>query len=245
MNNNSVQTPIKKGLYSVFLDRMQNMPYWFVSGFMYEMKKKEDFLSGNNLYENIQQPFPIASVTLTFAGKKELQTKASRLSMDVYKFLHMGLNGCTLMEIAINNFWSFEKTSKIFSYCFQREFVARTADASLSIVASYLGGELKLGEYLKRLGIIETEDIQKALEEQKRTEQRCNRELIGSIFTKMGLVTMDDLYEILALKADTDKVVFLNFDIATKPLKEEFEKQKRIIAKLMAENKALKRNGNV
>ena len=245
MNENPAQKPTKKGLYSDFLDRMQSMPYWFVSGFMYEMKKKEDFLSGNNLFENIQPPFPIAAVNLTFAGKRELQTRASHLSMDVYRFLQMGLNGCTLMEIAINNFWSFEKTAKIFSYCFQREFVARTSNASLSIVAAYLGGELKLGEYLKRLGIIEIEDIQKALKEQKRTEQQGNRELIGSIFTKMGPVTMDDLYDILALKADADKTAFLNFDIASDPLKQEFEKQKKIIAKLMAENKALKQNGNV
>ena len=230
----------KNGLYTDFMSKMKQVPYWFYEGFLYEIKKHLQIDNDGEYCTSLKTPFTALTFDLTFAGKKELQTRISRYSLDTYKFLHQISNGYSLLEISVNNFWSLEKSAKFLSFAFQKEFIARTLAPSVPVIAAYLAGELKLGEYLKRLGITDMEQIQEALELQKKSEIEGARQLIGEVFTCMGIITFDDIRSILALKEDADKMALLNFDVATDPLKQELEKAKKTIAKLTSENKALR-----
>jgi len=205
--------PQPQGPFSGFISNLTALPFWVQEAVFFKLKEKiqaaypqgDVFAMGKDIYQ-------LVVPQMTFQGKKELQTRMLALGNDTYRFMAQTTNNQSIAEITINNFWTLEKTSKIFADLYAREFYMPLGDDKLIVTAAYLGGTIRLGEYLKRLGITDLETIDKVLKAQKDGDLQGQHIPVGQIFTNMGIIKEEDIKHVLMLKSDADKQVMLKFD---------------------------------
>lgn len=117
----------------------------------------------------------------------------------------------------------------------------------------YLGGEIRLGEYVKRLNMINIEQLDDILRNQKHyNDQNPDAKLrIGEIMVKMGLVANRDIDKIITIKNEAQKRFIMKNDFKQTPVQPvssvqpvqnnaEIIELKQKLQKLTAENNLLK-----
>ncbi len=236
--------PPPQGPFSSFMSTLSELPFWVREAIHYKLKDSvEGTANKTDIYNEMNKKvYQLIVPQLTFQGKKELQTKMHAMSNDAYKFMAQTGRGMNLAEITINNFWTLEKTSKILVDCFSKQFYSPLGDDQLLIIAAFLAAEIRFGEYLKRLGVTDLDQLESALRMQKEEDMKGQHIPIGQIFTKMGVIKEEDIKHVLMLKEDANKPVILRFggiqgpdaaDMTIKTLKVMNEK-------LLQENNGLK-----
>ena len=193
--------------FNFFMSKIYDLPYWLKEAIEETIRVNINKLTINTYVYSFGLPvFQLIVPQLTFLGTKELETKSGKHDIKLYKFLRQVSEGRNLTEITLNNGWTLAQTAHIYSVWYSKEYLTHVLDVKVPVDAAYIAGDIKLGEYLSKLGLVNVEQIEQALIEQK---DDPNNTLIGKIFTRMGLLKDEDIIHILKIKEGADQKVSL------------------------------------
>jgi len=239
---------LKKNMLALFIDKLLLFPLW-VKQIIYlrlhqnlSLYLSEDFISTRE--DNI---FHLYVPVLSFIGKTELEERKNGLDDNIYSFLACVAQGLNLLEISMNNFWTMEEIAKYFILCLEQNYVKTPDSVFVYAMAGFMAGKFRTGEYFKRSGKINVDQLERAILTQKESV-RDNRPLkIAEIMISLGYITEKDTTSLLLIKEEAKNRFILDSSIvpsqyscpATNPKELEDE-----IAKLNQQNKILKEQIN-
>lgn len=232
-------------LYTDFAQKILNLPLW-VKEIVYFMLKKnlQETLPCSNIDTREEDLYQYLCPEITYAGKKQYEKlQANSPNSDDAKFLQALLQNLSIIEITLNNAWTLEETSQIYYSCIENQFVAVPENPVILAKAAYFANKIRIGEYLKRVGVINVDQLEQAMRIQRDSELANEKRGFASILVDMGFVTRNDTDNILLIKQESKKRFILNFNTSesstetTNLALEESEKQ---IEKLSYENRLLK-----
>ncbi len=192
----------------LFIQNIQNMPIWAKQVIAKEItndivKKLSDFAELMQMDDLFQYLKP----KITFKGKQELQDKTLNLSEAYYLFLKDLVDENTIFETTIKNNWTLADTSKMFIRLGEEEFVSvpdwqKNKNVAM---AMFLSGKIKTGEFLKKIGKIDANQLEQAIRYQKQLNEEGRHIKMASILIKMGFITDKGLDSLLILKDEAKK----------------------------------------
>lgn len=145
---------------------------------------------------------------LTFKGKKELETHEHTLEMNIYKCFAGIKEGKRIIDITLNNFWTLEETSSYIAFGIDNEYIKAPDILSITAAVYYIGGKIRLGEYIKRLKKIDIVQLDDVLRKQKQHNESSANETkkrIGECLIEMGYIAKNDIDSIICIKEDAQK----------------------------------------
>lgn len=228
---------------NILIKTILDAPLWVKEVILYDVSKN---LQGQvpNIEETPEQDiYSVYTPEITFKGKKELETHEHGHELNLYKYLSNANNHLRVVDITLNNFWTLEESSRYLAACVKNEYIK--APSNLVVYASilYLGNEIRLGEFVKRINLIDVNQLESALRKQKEVNTNAHSyEKLGSILVNMGYIVNDDIVKILQIKDESQKRFIMSMDLAKTPVTDDIEiKQLRMKAdKLAQENSILK-----
>ena len=192
-------------LYTEFTEKILNLPLWVKEIIYFILKKNlRETLPCSNIDTNEEDLYQYLCPQITYAGKKEherLQKEDPNTSL--YKFLDALINNKSIIEITLNNAWTLEETSQIYYNCIEHQLVAMSSNPTINAKATYLAGRIRIGEYLKRIGLINVDQLETAMRIQKESEQSNQKKGFASILVDLDLITRDDTDSILLIKQES------------------------------------------
>ncbi len=207
-------------IYGAFTEKILDLPLWVKEIVYFILKRNlQMVLPCSNIDEqNEESLYQNLCPEITYAGKKELERlRAEEPNSMEYKFLEALTKNKNIIEITLNNIWTLEETSQIYCECIEKQFVARPASAVINAKASYFANKIRIGEYLKRIGLIDVDQLENAMRLQKESELANEKKGFATILVDMNLVTRDDTDNILLLKQESKKRFVLNFSTSGNP----------------------------
>ena len=229
-------------LFQTFNNKIMDFPLWVKEVVYFQLKQSIDqYFDASEVLRSPDSIFQFFRPKLTYAGKKEFESRGRELSSESYKFLEMCGTGHSIVEMTLANFWTLEEIAKMFTYCVSKELVTRPDDKKMEVTAAYMASEIRLGEYFKRIEVIDIEQLERALRAQKASEESGNRIGMGQILIDMGFITQDDISLLLQIKDESRKRFIFNFNMGANKKMEDPTGLEEIAQKLTAENIALKK----
>lgn len=235
MSNNNLQR---------LMESILNAPLWVQEVIYLDIKnhlEKTIPLATNQTQEN--EIYPAYYPEITYKGRHELETHEHNLDFNVYKYLKCALDKQRVIDITLNNFWTLEESSSYLALCIKMEMIKPPVDTVVNAEIFYLAGEIRLGEYVKRINKINIDELDDILRRQKhRNENNPDTRIkIGEIMVEMGLVANKDIDKIIYIKNEAKKrFIITNSPSATSIATSNNAENNELIKKLTAENKLLK-----
>lgn len=249
--------------FNILMEQIIKAPLWVQEVIYHDIKDRlKAVLPAFSFEETDASVYPAIKPEITFKGKKELETHEQNLHFNIYKYLKSALEGQRVVDITLNNFWTLEESSRYLGECIQKEFIKAPANFVVNASIFYLGGFIRLGEYVKKIDKIDVNSLDNILRKQKRhNEANPDAQLkIGEIMLDMGVVANKDIDKIIHIKEESKKRFILTAEIkgavqpATNLNKPTFPQQpetipptgttnvpnEELLKKLMIENKLLK-----
>lgn len=238
----------KKNILMLFLDKLLAFPLWIKLVIYTNLKKNlstvlaEDFININT--EDI---FQLYTPILTFNGKTELTERKNALEENFYTYLKGVSEGLTILEIAMNNFWTMEEISKFFTLSLDENYIKTPESQKIIALSGFIAGKLRTGEYYKRIGKINIDQLEQILIKQKEYAANGIQHMIAKIMIELDLISKSEVDSLLILKYESKKRFFLDSSVIPRevnvdaPIPQMNETQYgEEIAKLMEQNKLLK-----
>ncbi len=234
--------------FHMLMQNILNAPLWVQEVVYLDIKRHlEEVLPNAAADAKPDEVYPAYTPEITFKGKKELETHENGLDFNIYKYLKCALNKQRVIDITLDNFWTLEESSSYLSQCIKMELIKPPHSIILASV-HYLSGEIRLGEYVKRLNKIDIKELDDILRKQKHhNEENPDSKLkIGEIMVDMGYVANKDIDKIIHTKSEAKKRYILateNKPAAITPAAPNLPKtpaNDELVKKLMIENKLLK-----
>ncbi len=226
-----------------------NAPVWVQEVIYLDIKKHlDEKLASISQPDCASENYTVFVPELTFKGKKELQTHECNLDFNIYKYLKSVAEGLRVIDITLNNFWTLEESSLYLAECLKKEFIKPITDKVLAASVFYLAGEIRIGEYVKRLNKINVEELDEVLRKQKQHNQENPdaKIKVGEIMVDMGYVANKDIDKILYIKDEAKRRFIISGDVKTsEPAAdttntEKLQQLTSLNHKLATENKLLK-----
>jgi len=241
---NSEEFIVAKNILRLFMDKLLEFPLW-VKQIIYlrlyqnlESLLSEDFISTNE-----EHMFQLYSPTLSFMGRTELTERVGGFDNNIYNFLANVANNLNMLEISMNNFWTMEEVAKYFIFCLDQNYVKTPDSAPVFAMAGFMSGKFRTGEFFKRIGKINVDQLEKAILTQKESKEKGEQRMIAEIMISLGYVTEKDTSSLLVMKEESKKRFILDTSIIPKnetPVVKDENHYESEIAKLTEQNNMLK-----
>ena len=234
---------MKRNIFKLFINKLLSYPLWVKQAVYYRLYQnmKENHCE-RYVIKNIDYILSMHAPVLTAQGKNELWDKSCGLDSNIYNFLKFSQSGYTILEISLNMFLSIEEVSKYYIFCLEQNYIEAPDSEEIYAMAGFIAGKFPTGDYFLKNGSITIGQLDMAIAEQKKMEDRGQHELIGKILVKLGYITQESVRTLFKLKADSKKRFVLDPEIyptgeVSNSETKELEAQ---INELKKENKALK-----
>lgn len=234
---------MKRNLFKLFVNKFMAYPLWVKQVVYYRLWQN---MQENNCDRYIlkypEKIFSMHIPTLTFHGKQELWDKSGGLDSNIYNFLKFSHSGYTLLEISLNMFMSLEEVSKLYIFCINQKLLELPEYIEILAMAEFIAGKIRTGEYYLKCGYVEIDQLELALAEQRRNDERGEHILIGKLFVKLGFMTESSIKTLFKLKADAKKRFVINPEFLpdSESIVRDIDKLAEEVKQLRKENKALK-----
>lgn len=189
-------------------------PAWVKEVIYIDLKKDMEGRFGAESVNKEEDMYTIHVPEITFKGKKELETHEHGHEMNIYKYLAAANNAQRVVDITLNNFWTLEESSRYLAYCIKNEYIKEPVNAVVAASVYYLGSEIRLGEYVKRINLIDVTQLDDALRKQKELNAGSSYHKLGEVLVEMGLIVNEDILKILQIKDESKKRFMLSMDFA-------------------------------
>ena len=235
---------MKKNILAQFIDKLLEFPLW-VKQIIYlrlyqnlASNLSEDFITTNQ-----DDIFHLYVPIITFAGKTEIAERNGEYEENIYTFLSNISEGLNILEISMNNFWTMEEVAKYYVLCLEQNFVKVPVSAQIIAMAGFMSGKYRTGEYFKRIGRIDVDQLEKTIVKQKEMAESENPMKMAEIMISLGFITEKETQSLLKLKEEAKKRFILDTSIVPKEVGNDAgseTKYQEQIAKLTEQNNILK-----
>ncbi len=233
-----------KNILGLFLEKLMSFPLW-VKQIVYlrlyqnlSLTLSEDFI--NTKEKDI---FHLYIPVLSFAGRTELSERKGGLDTNIYNFLSAVAENMSMIEISMNNFWTLEEVAKYYIFCLEQNYVKVPDSVQVHSMAGFMAGKFRTGEYFKRTGKINVDQLERTIVKQKEYAQKGTPRKMAEIMISLGYVTEKDTFSLLLIKEEAKKRFILDAGIIPKEATSNIVDTKFYqdeIAKLTEQNKLLK-----
>ncbi len=208
----------KKNLFVEFLNKFLALPLWLKEILFVNLREdlaKHSFEDNN---ENIRKEslYQYYVPALTYLGKKELVERAGGYHPNIYKFLSAAAQDDNIAEITLNNYWTLEEAALLNIESIEHEFVTPPGSTYAQAMALYLAGRIRIGEYFKRIGKIDIDQLDSAIRKQKELADAGEKIGMVSVMIKMGYISEKDSKVVLYIKDECKQRFIFNPDILSK-----------------------------
>jgi hypothetical protein len=233
--------------FKVFISKILELPLWVRQVIYVELKDQlETYLTQlSPEFLKKHECFQLYTPKITPLGKKELETRAKDLPINFYKFLDTVLkSGLNIIEITITHAWNLSECAVYFITALKYDFIEVPKSNFIIGTALYLSGSVRLGEYFVKLDKISIDQLEYVLRSQQHMEMTGVKKGTGEILVDSGLVTAEEIENILFLKEQCKKQFFFDINLKhTTSLDDgvpDAAKYKEQIERLTRENQQLK-----
>ncbi len=231
----------------LFLNNIDALPLW-VKQVVYRKTEKTlkdelaEFMTLLNPHELLQEIKP----TLTLKGRRELSERNNTKLSEIYYIFLSNIDGeSDVFEIALNNFWTLVDVSKLLITCAELEYIGGLVQDKNYAIAEFLAGRIRTGELLKRMGKINTIQLEQALREQKERKDEGMNVKMADVMISLGFIRDEDIKILFAFKDEASKRFIMGLGLTTLKLDEENEKHKKYIVNLQREFKRLDQENRI
>ena len=202
---------MKKNILGLFLDKLLEFPLW-VKQVIYLRLYQDLALSLSSDFININEEdiFHLYVPPLSFAGKTELAERKGRHEPSVYNFLTNIAEGLNMLEIAINNFWTMEEVAKYYILCLEQNYVKAPESVYVLAMAGFMSGKFRTGEYFKRVGKIDVDQLEQTIVKQKELAEKGTPRKMAEIMISLGFLTEKETLSLLKIKEESKKRFILD-----------------------------------
>lgn len=199
---------------NVLINTILNAPTWVKEVIYVDLKKHMDDQFGPAAMSREDDIYTVYMPEITFKGKKELETHEHGHEMNIYKYLSSANNNLRVVDITLNNFWSLEESSRYLAYCIKNEYIKEPENPVVAASVYYLGSEIRLGEYVKRINLIDITQLDDALRKQKELNSGSSYHKLGEVLVNMGLIVDEDITKILKIKDESKKRFMFSMELS-------------------------------
>lgn len=237
---------MSKNILKLFLEKLLSFPLW-VKQIIYlrlyqnlALSLSEDFIEVKE--ENI---FHLYIPVLSFLGKTELTERKGGYDDNIYSFLANVSEGLSILEVSLNNFWTMEEIARYFIFCLEQNLIKAPESVYIQAMAGFMAGKYRTGEYFKRTGKINVDQLEQTIVKQKEYAEKGTPMKMAEIMISLGFITEKDSSSLLIIKDEAKKRFILDPSIIPKEtavsgLTEDSKPNQDEIAKLKEQNEKLK-----
>lgn len=208
----------KKNVLSSFMNKLMALPMWIKEVIFIQLRDELENNSINAARETFYKEdlYQYYLPTLTYSGKKELAARATGHADNLYKFLEGVADGFNIIEITLNNYWTLEETAKLNLESLELEYISPSKSNYVRATGTYLSGKIRLGEFFKRIGRIDVDQLDTAIRKQKEYDKNGKKIGMAKILIDLGYITENDANVVLFIKDECKKRFIFNTDILGK-----------------------------
>ncbi|XVJ51640.1 MAG: hypothetical protein HEQ32_06020 [Vampirovibrio sp.] len=193
---------------SLVLNEMGRLPLWVQQVIYADLKRNLDKdavsspLSEIKRRDFLQLWVPI----LNTEGQEAFRSIASDSKEDTHLLLTSFQLNDNIAMLCARYTWSLQYACQLIVQVLRRNWIHRPESKVLEASIRFLGDEIRLGEYLVYLGLVDREQMELALQTQNYIESTMGeRSKIADILIRLGLITIEDVGSILFLKEESRK----------------------------------------
>lgn len=208
---------LKKNILNLFLEKLLAFPLWVKQVIYLRLYQNlQSHLSEDFITTKQEDIFHLYIPPLTFAGKTEFEERKGNHDNNIYVFLSNVVEGLAMLEIAMNNFWTMEEVAKCYIFCLEQNYVKTPESAYVGAMAGFMSGKYRTGEYFKRIGRINVDQLEQVLITQKEMTKSANPKKMAEIMIDLGFITEKETQSLLQLKEESKKRFILEASLIPK-----------------------------
>lgn len=203
-----------KNILGVFLEKLLSFPLW-VKQIIYLRLYQNLAQSLSEDFIKIQERdiFHIYVPELTFVGRTELAERKNGHEPNLYTFLDNIAEGLTILEISMNHFWTMEEVAKYFVYSLEQDYIKSPPSVYVQAMAGFMSGKYRTGEYFKRTGKINVDQLEQTIIKQKEFADKGTPMKVAEVMISLGFITQKDTSSLLIIKEESKKRFILDASI--------------------------------
>lgn len=233
-----------KNILVLFLDKLLAFPLWVKQIIYLRLYQNlATYLSEDFIDTDESNIFHLYVPTLSFAGRTELSERKGGLDNNIYNFLANVDSGLNILEISMNNFWTMEEVAKYFIFCLEQNYIKTPTSNMVHAMGGFIAGKFRTGEYFKRVGKIDIDQLEKTIIKQKEYEAKKTPKKIAEVMISLGYITEKDTSSLLIIKEESKKRFILDAGIVPNESHtgaNDLKFYQAEVAKLTEQNKLLK-----
>lgn len=208
-----------KNILGLFLEKLLDFPLW-VKQIVYLRLYQNLALSLSEDFINVKEEdiFHLHVPELSFVGKTEMVDRRGGHDSNTYNFLSHVNDGLSMVEISMNNFWTLEEVAKYYMLCLENNYIKTPASQYIYAMAGFMSGKFRTGEYFKRIGKIDVNQLEQTILKQKEYAQSGDQHKMAEIMISLGYITENDSASLLMIKEEAKKRFILDLGILPKEI---------------------------
>ncbi len=244
MSTEEEEPVLAKNILVLFLDKLLAFPLWVKQIIYLRLYQNlESYLSEDFISTEEADIFHLYVPVISFAGRTELSERQGGLDNNIYNFLANVDSGLNILEISMNNFWTMEEVAKYFIFCLDQNYIKNPTSVLVHSMGGFIAGKFRTGEYFKRVGKIDIDQLEKTIIKQKEYEANGTPMKIAEIMISLGFITEKDTSSLLIIKEESKKRFILDSGIVPIEASQganDLKFYQDEVAKLTEQNKLLK-----
>lgn len=150
---------------------------------------------------------------LSYVGKSELEERVKGFEPNVYRFMECLDKNMSIIEITLNNFWTIEETCKYFMTALNADCIKTPIPTKILAMAGFIAGLFRTGEYFKRAGKINVDQLEMTIRRQKELTAQGQKIKIAQVMVDLGYITDKDTQSLIFIKEESRKRFILDNSI--------------------------------
>ena len=144
------------------------------------------------------------------------------------------------MEIALNRFWTLEEVCKLFMAAIDADMIKAPVPVKITAMAGFMSGRFRTGEYFKRVGKINVDQLEMTIRKQKELVAAGQKAKIAQVMIDLGYITEKDTLSLVTIKDEARKRFILDTAIIPEGVTANDSKYVAEIEELKRQNTILK-----
>ena len=232
---------MKKNILNAFIEKLKAFPLWIKQViFLYLYKDLKEATSDDFIETNEEDMLNLFVPTLSYVGRTEREERAKGFEPNLYTFLECVESEMSLLEVALNNFWTLEETCKHFLAAVDADLIKAPIPPKIIAMAGFMAGRYRTGEYFKRVGKINVDQLELTIRRQKELTDQGQKAKIAQIMIDLGFVTEKDTHALMIIKEEARKRFILDASIIPEGVTGNDSKYVAEIEELKKQNAVLK-----
>lgn len=232
---------MKKNLLNNFIEKLKEFPLWIKQViFLHLYEDLQSLLSEDFINRKEEDLLHLYVPILSYVGKSELEERQKGFEPNMYLFMEDLDEGLSIMEIALNRFWTLEEVCKLFMTAMDADMIKAPVPVKIVAMAGFMSGRFRTGEYFKRVGKINVDQLEMTIRKQKELTAAGQKSKIAQVMIDLGYITEKDTVSLITIKEEARKRFILDTSIIPEGVTANESKYVAEIEELKKQNMLLK-----